>query len=213
MESLATYAIVATTTLVTIVDPVGLLAPFLAMTSGGSASRRPAVALRACLVGGGMLVAFALTGSMLFRVFGITLPAFRIAGGILLFLVALDMLRARSPATKTTEEERLEAQSRDDVAIFPLAIPLISGPGAIVSVVMLADRAVTETRHLVLHLAIAVTVITTYTLLRIAGRLAGLLGTTGMNVVTRLMGMLLAAMAMQFVVDGLATAFPALTVH
>ncbi len=198
------FALTAFSTLVAIVDPVGNVGPFLGVTSSMSSDERRRTAARACLLALGVLVVFTAGGQQIFSFFEISMPAFQIAGGVLLFLVAIDMLRAHPRDTKGTHEEREE--SRDDVAIVPLGIPLIAGPGAIASVILLASRAATPWAQASLYLVIALTIGTTYLVFRVAERLARALGRTGVNVVTRLFGLLLAAIAAQFVLDGILSA-------
>lgn len=204
------FAILALTTVFTIVDPFAVIAPFLAMTARDSAQKRQRIALRASLVAGGVLVLFAAAGALVFDVFGITMPAFRIAGGILLFFTALDMLRARLPPSRATAAEEKEGVEADDPAVIPLAMPLLAGPGAIASVVMLTGRAHDAMEHAAVYASIVITCLVTYLVLRGSERVAKLLGNTGMNVLTRLMGLILAALAAQFVLDGLRAAFPSL---
>jgi multiple antibiotic resistance protein len=204
------FALLAFSTIFAIVDPFAVIAPFLAMTAGDDGAKRRAIALRASIVAGGVLVLFAAAGALVFDVFGITMPAFRVAGGVLLFFTALDMLRARLPPSRATAAEAQEGREADDPAVIPLAMPLLAGPGAIASVVMLTGRASTMLEHASVYASIAATCLVTYLVLRASERVAKLLGTTGMNILTRLMGLMLAALAVQFVLDGLRTAFPSL---
>jgi multiple antibiotic resistance protein len=201
-DSLWRFALVALTTVFTVVDPVGIAPPFLATTRHLTEPKRREVALRAVLVAGGVLVVFATAGQLVFQVFGITLDAFRIAGGLLLFLVALDMVRgARAPAQSTPDAEGAHRE-HEDVAVIPLAIPLVSGPGAIASVVMLSGRASSIAERGVVYGAILITCAATWLVMRSAPRLARALGPTGTSVLTRIMGLMLAALAVQFVIDG-----------
>lgn len=198
------FALTAFSTLVAIVDPVGNVGPFLGVTASMSADERRRTAARACWLAFGVLLAFTAGGQHIFGFFGISMPAFQIAGGVLLFLVAVDMLRAHPRDTKGTREEHEE--SRDDVAIMPLGVPLIAGPGAIASVILLASRAPTAWAQASLYLVVGLTIGITYLVFRVAERLAQALGRTGVNVVTRLFGLLLAAIAAQFVLDGVLAA-------
>lgn len=204
------FLFVAFSTLLTIVNPVGALGPFLAMTVGESVERRRQIAWRASLVSGGILAGCALAGAFIFRFYGITLPALKVAGGVLLFFVAFDMINARQSRTKQTAEEQSEGTMKEDIAVFPLAIPLLSGPGAIVSVFMLVDQAHTLPRQAALYAAIAITGFVVYLTLREAHRVVRVLGQIGMNVVSRLMGLVLAAIAVQFILDGVRAALPGL---
>jgi multiple antibiotic resistance protein len=202
------FIIVAFTTLITIVNPLGALGPFLVMTVTDSATKRRDIAKRASLTCTGILIGCALAGSFVFRFYGITLPALKIAGGILLFFIAFDMVNARPSRMRQTDEEESEGVAKDDVAVFPLAIPLLAGPGSIVSIFILSDQANSALRTTSLYLAIMATGLISYLLLREAPRLVSYMGAIGMNVLGRLQGILLAASAVQFVLDGIKTAFP-----
>jgi multiple antibiotic resistance protein len=202
------FLVVAVSTLLAIVNPIGAMGPFLAMTVTDDKEQRRRIAWRAALVSGGILGGCALVGAFIFRFFGITLPALKIAGGVLLFFVAFDMINARQSRTKQTAEEQKEGIQKTDIAVFPLAIPLLSGPGAIVSMFMLADQAKTWERHVALYAAVAITMLAIYFTLKEAHRIVHFLGQIGINVMSRLMGLVLAAIAVQFVIDGLRAAFP-----
>ncbi|WP_176440878.1 MarC family protein [Oceanicola sp. 22II-s10i] len=195
------YFITAFVTLFVIVDPVGLTPLFAALTQGMSAARRRAIAIRACVIAFGILALFSLFGEAVLGFVGISMPAFRIAGGVLLFLTALDMLFERR--TKRREDQAEEEDERPDPSVFPLAIPLIAGPGAIATVILLAGQN-PGVPGLVTALGVALSVIVVvFAFFLTAGLLERLLGRTGINVVTRLLGMLLAALSVQFVLDGL----------
>ena len=168
------------------------------------------MARRAAWVSFGVLVVCAAVGGFLFRFFGITLPAVKVAGGILLFLIAMDMLNARQSRAKGTLEEAEEGSVKDDIAVFPLAIPLLSGPGAIVTIFILVDKAQSVPEHAALYTSLAITAILSFMVLREAGRLVKLMGQIGLNVFSRLMGLVLAAIAMQFIIDGAKEALPGL---
>ena len=147
------------------------------------------------------------------RFFGISIGAFKIAGGLLLFAVAFDMMNAQVSTTKSTPEENADATSREDVGLMPVGIPLLSGPGAIASVMVLSARAHSFPEKGALVLAIAAVALITWLVLRSASRIARVLGLTGMNVIARVMGLILAAVAAQFIIDGLIASFPILTRH
>lgn len=200
--SFDSFFLVCLTTVFSIVNPLGALGPFLAMSSGESLVVKEKSAMRASIVSGIVLLLCATAGTFIFQFYGISLPAVKISGGILLFLVALDMVNARQSRMKSTSEEALEGAEKEDYAIFPLAIPLISGPGSIVSVFILSERAQGWTHHAYLYLAISVTMVGVYFILKFAHRLANFLGRIGINVFSRLMGLVLAAIAIQFVIDG-----------
>ncbi|MFZ5654432.1 MAG: MarC family protein [Pseudomonadota bacterium] len=196
--------------LLVVIDPFGLTPMFSALTAGKTPGERRRTAVEAVLIAAGVLALFVFAGSRLFDYLGIGLPAFRIAGGTLLFLIAIDMLLVRhSGLTSTTLRERSEAARREDVAVFPLAIPLIAGPGALTTVMLLTRDQELGRMMLVLALALAVLAITLAMFLA-AARVERLLGETGINVITRLLGILLAALAVQFVLDGLREGLPGL---
>jgi len=188
-------------TLFVIMDPIGLAPIFVALTQGISPEKRRRIALRACLTAGILLSLFALFGEAVLGFVGISMPAFRIAGGILLFLTALDMLFQRR--TKRREDQAEEEDQNDDPSVFPLAIPLISGPGSIATVILLAGQhpgwAGLASTLTIMLMVLLITLVLFFS----AGLLERALGKTGITVVTRLLGMLLAALSVQFVLDGL----------
>ncbi len=208
MSSFYSYFVIAVSTLFTIVNPLGAVGPFLAMTTDYDKARRRATAHRSGIVCFGVLIGCSVLGDFVFRFFGITLPALRIAGGVLLFFVALDMLNARPSGVKGTSEEAQEGSIKEDVAVFPLGIPLLSGPGAIVSVLILSEKASTVAQHTALYAAIFATAGLSAVMLSEANRLAVFMGQIGINVMSRLLGLVLAAVAVQFIIDGLKQALP-----
>jgi len=196
------------TTLLLVVDAPAAVPLFLSMTESDTVEHKRRTAFRASLAAGIVLGAFGALGTAIFRVLGISLGAFRIAGGVLLFLLAIDMLRAQRSRQRTSPEEEAEGADRPDVSIFPLAIPILAGPGATSTVMVLISRAQHAWQYIVVFGAIAVTSLTTLGLLRSGMRVERRLGQTGMNVLQRVMGLILAATAVQFVVDGVATLLP-----
>lgn len=195
------FLVTAFVTLFVIMDPVGMTPLFMALTQGMSAPRRRAVALRACLASALILIVFAAFGEAVLGFVGISMPAFRIAGGILLFLTALDMLFERRSKRRRGQAE--EEEESDDPSIFPLSIPLIAGPGAITSLILLTgQKPGVEGLGWVVAVMLCVVAIVLVLFLT-AGLLERALGRTGINVITRFLGMLLAALAVQFVLDGL----------
>lgn len=197
------FLISALVTLSVVVDPLGLVPSFVAITHGLPDRSRRAVALRACIIAAAILAGSALIGDWLLRTLSIGLPAFRIAGGLLLFSIASEMvfgLRIVRQSKQT--EEALEEHVRN-IAAFPLAIPLMAGPGAITAAVLLAGRAGGDlTRLGVLLGVIAAVLALCFVVFLLAARIAALLGTTANVVLSRLLGVLLAALAVQFVIDG-----------
>lgn len=192
------FLITAFVTLFVIIDPIGLAPLFVALTHGMDARTRRGIAIRACVIAAMLLVLFAALGEAVLGFVGISMPAFRIAGGILLFLTALDMLFERR--SKRREDQ---ADERPDPSVFPLAIPLIAGPGAIASVILLTGETGGVQGFATTVLVMAAVLGIVFALFMVAGLLERALGRTGINVVTRLLGMLLAALAVQFVLDGL----------
>ena len=210
MSSAVNFFLVAFPAIFTIVNPMGAVGPFLAMTARDSLQKRHSTAKRACAVALVVLVICALLGGFVFQFFGITVPALKIAGGSLLFLVGVDMVNARESRARGTEEEREEGALKEDIAIFPLGIPLLSGPGAMVSVFILVERAREPFEHALIYLSIFVTMVISLVVLYQASRLARLLGATGINVMSRIMGLILASIAVQFILTGLTEALPGL---
>jgi multiple antibiotic resistance protein len=201
MSDLFSFAATAFLALFFIVDPFGTIPIFVSITSRDSAQKRARTALKASAIAFLLLVFFAVFGSIVFRVFGITLSAFKIAGGILLLLTSIDMLRAQPARTRSSPEETEEI---DDMAIVPMAIPLLAGPGAIATVMVLSARGKNWIYLILVIGAIALTCTITYVLLRLAGHVNRLLGKGGITVIERIIGLLLAAIAVQFIVDGTA---------
>ncbi len=199
------YALVA---LMVIVDPPGTAAVFAAMTPNDTAAERASQARRACIIAFIILAVFGLAGEQLLSSLGIGLPAMRVAGGILLFITAADMVRGNH-ATRNTDEERQAAiATDDDIAVFPLAIPLIAGPGAMTSMVVLHSHAGGDPwRIAAIEAAVAVVILSQFLLLLGARWVARLLGETGSSVAGRVLGVLLAALAVQIALDGLKQAF------
>jgi multiple antibiotic resistance protein len=195
--------IIAMPAVLFIVDPIGVVPLFVAMTANDPADKCRAMALRACLTAAGILIFFALFGTVLFRLFGVTLAGFRVAGGLLLMLTALDMVRAQNPATRTSPEETAEGQALDDIAIVPLAMPLLAGPGAIATVmVLMAEHGGSVETGAVVLACIALTFGITYLCLRSAQLVKRVLRATGIAILERVFGLILAAIAVQFVFEG-----------
>jgi multiple antibiotic resistance protein len=167
--------------------------------------------LRASLVTFLILLIFAFVGEWILRLLRVTISSFQIAGGILIFIIALSMLQARRSRAKSTPREEHEKHEGEDVAVFPLAIPMLSGPAAITTVMVLINLSTSLTQRALVILAIFLTCLLTYLILRASGRVLGLLGQTGINVLTRLMGLLLAVISVQFVIDGVKEVFLQIT--
>lgn len=195
------FLITSFVTLFVIIDPIGLTPIFLALTQGASSGERRSIALRSTLTAMFLLALFTAFGEAVLGFAGISMAAFRVAGGVLLFLTALDMLFERR--TKRRENQGEEAIEVEDPSVFPMSIPLIAGPGSIATVILLAgQKPGIEGFALVMGVVVAVLLVMLAMFLA-SGLLERLLGKTGINVVTRLLGMLLAALSVQFVLDGL----------
>lgn len=201
------FLISALVTLLVVVDPVGLVPAFIAVTHGLPPEHRRSVALRACLIAAAILAGSALAGDWLLRTLSITLPAFRIAGGLLLFSIASEMVfGVRNVRQSQQAEQAIEERVRN-IAAFPLAIPLMAGPGAITATVLLAGRSGGDPVKLGILLAVIAAVPAfCFVVFLLAGRISKVFGTTGNLVLSRLLGVLLAALAVQFVIDGVKVA-------
>jgi multiple antibiotic resistance protein len=197
------FLISALVTLVVVVDPIGLVPSYLAVTHGLPKRARRSVALRAALIAAGILIGSALVGDLLLRTLSIGLPAFRIAGGLLLFSIASEMVfGVRIERQARQAEEAIEEHVRN-IAAFPLAIPLMAGPGAITATILLAGRSNGDSIQLATLLAVVAAVITLcFVVFTLAAHIAKWLGITANIVASRLLGVLLAALAVQYVIDG-----------
>ena len=201
--TLAEYALFAFSSLFVIVDPIATVPAFVAMTARSSIRERLRMAKVACLVMVGVLAAFALVGQSLFSLLGITLPAVQVAGALVLLLVALDMLRAQRSAVQETAEETAAGTTKDDIAITPLAIPMLAGPAAISTVILLDAQATTWTERGLLLACLAAVGLASYITLALGATGAKWLNPIAEKIITRLMGLLLAALAIQFLFNGL----------
>lgn len=204
MDSAVALALQTFLTMLVVMDPVGLAPIFIALAGGRPSFERRAIAVKATVVAGLIILAFGLAGRPLLEHLGISLDAFRVAGGVLLFLIALDMVFARTSGTRETPAEEAEAQTREDISVFPIAIPLIAGPGTLASVMILVGDA--HGAPLLVGVVLLVTFVVLalcYLTLRLSTVIARLIGLTGVNVVTRVLGVLLGALAVQYVADGI----------
>ncbi len=199
--SLAEYIFLAASSLFVIVDPLATVPAFLAMTPTDSPEQRIRMARLACCVAAGVLLGFAVAGKWIFKVLGITMPAFQIAASVMLLLVALDMLRAQRSRVQETSEETAAGVEKTDIAVTPLAIPMLAGPGAISTAVLLHNQAANLGQRVALYLCIGVVCLASYFILRISARGARWLSPIAMNITARVMGLLLAAVAIQFMLN------------
>lgn len=201
--TLVEYGLLGFSSLFVIVDPIAVVPAFLAMTPFDAPDQRERMARLASFVMTGVLLAFALTGRFIFQLLGITLPAFQIAGSIILLLVALDMLRAQRSRVQETQEETEAGANKVDIAVTPLGVPMLAGPGAISTVVLLHNQAGKWIEDVVLCLCIAAVAATTYLILRLSATGARWLNPIALRITTRIMGLLLAAVASQFMINAL----------
>ena len=210
VRELLSFSLLSLSAVFFVVDPMGALPIFVAMTQGDSEEKRRRMARRAALTAFVILTIFAIAGTVIFRLLGVTLGAFKVAGGILLLLTSIEMLRAQQVRTRIIPEEEQEGAEKDDVAIFPLAIPLLAGPGAIATVTALMGRAGRTLFMVPVVLSIAITCAASYAMLRAATPISRFLGVTGLNVMNRVIGLIIGAIAVQFVFDGFKDTFPRL---
>lgn len=200
------FLLLAFTSLIFIVDPIASIPTFLALTADAKIAERRHMAKRAAWTCFFVLVGFGLGGALIFKMFGITLPAFRIAGGLIMILIGLDMVQARRSQTKETPAETSEAMEKEDVGIIPLGIPMLAGPGSISTVIALMAQSTSWLHSVSIIVAVAVTALLSYGTLAAADRLGRQMGDTGIHILTRFMGLLLMAIAVQFILSGLTAA-------
>jgi multiple antibiotic resistance protein len=202
LDLIPAYAVLVFGALFAVLNPFATLPPFLAMTSQNDATERRRMARRACSVACGVLVVFALSGLTLLEFFGVSVAAFRIAGGLVLIRVAFDLLQG-SRTLKISPEERREGSEKDDISITPLGVPILCGPATITTAILLSGEAVSLLQTGVLVLIIAAIYAGIFLLLRLAADHSALLGETSIRISSRLMGLILVALAVQFVIDGI----------
>lgn len=197
------FAVVALSAVFFVIDPIANVPIFLTITATDTPAQRRRTALRAAFATWILLSVFALAGGLIFQAFGISLGAFKIAGGLMLLLMAIDMMRAQPSPTRTSPEEQVEARTRDDIAIFPLAIPMLAGPGAIASVMVLMSRAAWHpVRTTAVFVAVTITCVVAWLLMRSAASAERYLPKTLLRAFERIMGLLLAAVAIEFIAGG-----------
>jgi len=204
------FLITSLISLFIIIDPPGNIFPFLALSAGFAPTTARSLAWRACLYAFIILALFIGVGRIILQFFGITLPAFQIAGGLILFRIAVDMLEGRGHFNRIDTSSSLNAADYRDVALVPLAVPLLSGPGAISTVLVLTSRSKNYLEDSLILLSLALVLLSAYVCFRFARSLVDHLKEARIRLLTRLMGLILAALAVQFILEGLMTAFPSL---
>jgi multiple antibiotic resistance protein len=202
LTDLWAFALLCFTSLLAIINPLSAAPMYLALTAGYSDRQRRRTLRNAIFTAFTVLVVFAVLGGAIFQLFGITLDAFRIAGGIIFFGIGMDMLQAKRSRGKTTEEEEREGMTRTGVGVTPLGIPMITGPGAITTVMVLMTKADTHAQQAMVFAAVIVVMVISFAVLSASPGLVRALGQTGLNVMTRIMGLLVTVIAVQFIVDG-----------
>ena len=199
--SLLAFTFMAFSSLFVIVDPIASIPAFLAMTPRDTPEQRIRMARLACLVAAGVLLVFAVVGQWIFKYLGITLPAFQMAASVVLLLVALDMVRAQRSRVQETSEETVAGTEKEDIAITPLAVPMLAGPGAISTAILLHNQASGIEQCVALYLCIIAVCIVSYYTLRLCAKGAAWLSPIALKITTRIMGLLLAALAFQFLIN------------
>ena len=201
--TLIEYILLATSSLFVIIDPLATVPAFLAMTPQDSPEARTRMARLACMISAGVLITFAYVGKLIFKVLGITMPAFQLAASIVLLLVALDMLRAQRSRVQVTSEETAAGVEKTDIAVTPLAIPMLAGPGAISTAILLHNQASTMAQRASLAGCILLVCFVCFLIFRISARGAQWLSPIVMNITVRVMGLLLSAVGIQFMINAL----------
>lgn len=210
MHDYFTFALASISALFFVIDPLAVVPVFVAMTERETPRQKADTARRAAVTVGVTLAVFAVAGGLIFRLFGISIGGFKVAGGVLLFLVAVEMMQARPSRTKTSPEEEAEGIEKDDVALIPLGIPLLSGPGAIATVMVLVARHRSWAYDVLVLVAIALNCVAVWACLRSATWIERHLSKTLLKAVVRVMGLILAAMAVEFVLGGVRDLLPTL---
>jgi multiple antibiotic resistance protein len=200
------FLLLAFSSIFFIVDPIACIPTFLALTGDSELAQRRHMAKRAAWTCFLVLSGFALGGTLVFKMLGITLPAFRIAGGLIMILIGLDMVQARRSQTKETASETQQAMEKEDVGIIPLGVPMLAGPGSISTVMALMAQSASWQHSVSIMIVLALTAVLSYWILAAADRVGRRMGDTGIRILTRFMGLLLMAIAVQFILSGLTAA-------
>ena len=197
------FFIISFSTLFTLINPIGITPIVLSLTEGYNSKKYLKTIKTSIFLAGIILFTFAIMGKVIFSFYGITVYAFKIAGGILFLRIGINMLEAKISRTKSTPKESQEAIDNNDIALTPIGIPIIAGPGAITSVMILAAETNTITHKIIFYMNIIITLLTTLVILVLAKAISKKLGTTGLRVIERIMGMILMVVAIQYIIDGL----------
>ena len=209
-DSLLAFLLLCFTSLLAIVNPLGAIPLFLTLTAGYDARHRTATIRTAIVTAAAVMIVFGLLGTLILKFFGITTAAFRITGGVLFLGIGSDMLQAERSRGKTTQAEEMEAELRSDVGIIPLGLPSLAGPGAITTVITLDAQAPDWAHRTMVYVAIVLVIAICWGALQVAPRLVRRFGRTGLNVMTRIMGLIAMVIGVQFIIDGVRAVAPAL---
>ena len=201
------FLILSIISIITLINPVGIIPTYLNIIENFDKKDQKEITFKASIVAFILLVLFAIMGTFIFNFFNLTIYAFKIVGGILFFRIGLNMVESRMSRTKSTPQEEKEAMHKDDITYTPLAIPLIAGPGAITSVMILSENVITVSEKILFISAIAICVIITYIILVASKKMSKIIGTTGIRIIQRIMGIILMAIAVQLIFSGLNLAF------
>jgi multiple antibiotic resistance protein len=207
-DDVVAFCLLSFTSVFFIVNPFGAVPVFLALTTGWDGRERRRAALRSVLIAGGVLTAFLLAGNLIFRLFGISLGAFRLAGGLLLLKVAMDMLHGQTSRTKSTAEDHAAVATHDDIGVTPMGVPQLAGPGSIATVILLPGEPRELWRFFPVIGAVLLTLLLAWVLMRYADRVLGIIGESGARILSKIMGLLIAAVAVQFLAYGVRDLLP-----
>ena len=213
MENLdISFTILTFTSLFTLINPIGIAPVILSLTESLNNQTYNQIIRKGSIVACIILLIFAIMGKLIFSFYGLTIPAFKIAGGILFLRIGINMLEAKVSRTKSTPKEAEEAATNEDMGLTPIGIPLIAGPGAITSVMILSSQANTIDQKFIFYSNIILTLFITFLILRVGKKLTKVLGTTGLRIIERIMGMILMVVAVQFIIDGITIIIKKLTI-
>ena len=201
------FLILSIISLITLINPVGIIPTYLNIIENFNDKEQKEITFKACIVAFILLLIFAIMGTFIFNFFNLTIYAFKIVGGILFFRIGLNMVESKVSRTKSTPQEEKEALNKEDITYTPLGIPLIAGPGAITSVMILSEGVVSTPEKILFVLAISICIIITYIILSASKKMSRMIGTTGIRVIQRVMGIILMAIAVQLIFNGLHLAF------